>query len=239
MRHVVRVAGGAVLALLVCGVLSVPLLLWPVGLGMAPDRRWMPGPPSLGLVVAVAVACAAVCLGGGVLLVVRGALAAGAGLAGGWGVAVLLSGGWLAGLAPDLYAPEGMYRAYADPFSALSVDEAAQRAQAELRGATGRDLPEQKARVGGCWTYDGGRRGLVEPPGSGMLEYRATLPTPPGQGQDEVDRIARRLARDHKPTGRSYEAAFQSRDGFVVQLLPGDGDTGVVVTVRSPCLRSV
>ncbi|MBW8484711.1 hypothetical protein [Actinomadura parmotrematis] len=219
----------------------MPLLLWPFGLEMALDRAWMPRPPSLPLVVGVAVVCGVACLGGGAASAVRGRRAFGAGLVLGWGTAAVVSSGWLVGLAPVLYDPAAMYRPYVDVFSRMDAATASRRAEAELGAVIGPQRTPApvvaRSRVGGCWRYDKARRSLVEPPGSGVLLYRTVLPAPPGHGQDEVERIAVRLQDGRRPTGRDYETAFRTEDGFVVQLLAAGDDGGVTVTVRSPCLQ--
>jgi hypothetical protein len=218
-------------AVVVCGVLSAPLLYWPLGLEMAPDRRWMPRPPSWALVVGVAVGCAVVCLGGGAFLAVRRRLW-GVGLILGWVGLAVVSSGWLTGLAGDLYEPERRYRPYVDRFTSLGRDEAERRAVAELRGLA-RGKAERVVTRGGCWEYGGWRRGLVEPLGSGTVEYRASFASK--RPYLDVDRIARELARRYQGIGRDHEAAFETAEGFVVRLVPVD--ESVRASVRTPCLR--
>ncbi|MFC9969391.1 hypothetical protein ACFVH6_00655 [Spirillospora sp. NPDC127200] len=240
MRRIAQGLGGAVMAAGACGLLSTPLLMWTLGVAMAPDRRWMPPPPSLGLVLVIAVGCAGLCLGVGAVLLLRGPRALGGGLVGGWAVIGLLTSGWAVGLAPDLYAPERRYDAFADRFTGLPPDEAGRRAEAELRTvlrlAGGRAGEARRAvRPGGCWAYRGRDTGLVEPPGSGVVQYTATVEVQPAQ--PVVDRVATGLAREREAVGRRHEAVFESRDGVITELLAGDGDTGVLVAVRTPCLH--
>ncbi|WP_157431990.1 hypothetical protein [Actinomadura hibisca] len=90
-------------------------------------------------------------------------------------------------------------------------------------------------RAGGCWAYQGRGTGLVEPSGSGVVQYATTVAARPAQLL--VDRVATHIARDHKATGRKHEAIFETPDGVTTELLAGEGDSGVLVTVRTPCLR--
>lgn len=246
MRRVLRALSGAAVAVAGCAFLSLPLLLWPMGIELAPDRRWMPGPPSLALVAVVAVACALVSVVLGVVLALRGQRSFGAGLVAGWLLLGAVTQGWCVGLAPELFDPERHYRPYVDSFSTMPRPEAERRAEAELRSvlalkAAG-EAPsafQDVERQGDCWTYDDDKRDLVEPSGSGVVEFATTLTTAQGQAQASLDRIATELSRRYRATGRKYEAAFESREGFVVRLLAREGDTGLTITVHTPCLRDL
>ncbi|MEW2356912.1 hypothetical protein [Spirillospora sp. NPDC029432] len=231
-----RWLGGVLLAAAVCVLLSMPLLLWPLGLGMAPDRQWMPKPPPLTLVYAVAIVCAIACLMGGATVLMYGPYWLGMGLISGWIVVGVGTGGWCMGMAPEYYAPAKRYAEYVDRFAPLSRQEAERRAMGRLREVAGAGArPYVRARQGGCWIYAGRAKGLVEPPGSGTVEVVTTLAAE--RGQETVDRLAGKLDERGEAVGRENEAFFADPDGFVVELLPGERDAGVLVTVRSPCLR--
>ncbi|MFB4313414.1 hypothetical protein [Actinomadura sp. 21ATH] len=236
-RELWRWLGGIALAAGVCLLLSMPLLLWPLGIGTAPERQWMPKPPPLALVYAVAAACALACLMGGATVLMYGQEWVGLGLISGWIAVGLGTGGWCMGMAPEYYAPAKRYAAYVDRFGSMSRYEAERRALAQLKEVAGEARPSSRARPGGCWIYAGRARGLVEPPGSGAVEVTATIPAE--RAQETVDRLAARLNERRDAVGRENEAFFADADGFVVELLPGEDDSGVLVTVRSPCLRSL
>ncbi|WP_067826270.1 hypothetical protein [Actinomadura kijaniata] len=240
MRRIGQGVGGGVLAAVACGVLSSPLLMWTAGVAAAPDRRWMPPPPSLGLVLAVAAGCAVGCLGAGVALLARGPRALGAGVVCGWLVAGLATQGWAVGLAPDLYAPERRYAPFTDRFTPLPREEAERRARAELheaaRLAGGRPGEVRRVpRPGDCWVYAGRGTGLVEPAGTGRVEFTTTIGT--DHGQALVDRVADRLSRGRHAVGRKHEAAFENGDGVRTELLPGEHDQDLTIRARTPCLR--
>ncbi|WP_395985503.1 hypothetical protein [Actinomadura sp. 9N407] len=191
--------------------------------------------------LAVAVVCAFVCLGGGLFLMLRGSPWLGLGLMSGWLVVGVATAGWCTGLASDFYDPGKQYRQYADRFSSMGRYEAERRAEAKLEEVAEEGRASVRVRAGGCWAYAGREKGLVQPFGSGAVEVVTTLDgTRDGErGQETVDRLAEGLAKDHEAVGRRHEAFFEDAEGFVVELIPGEGDAGVLVTVRSPCLRNL
>lgn len=230
-----RFFGGAAAAIAACVLLSVPLLLWPVGLRLAPERDWMPGPPSLVLVVLIALLCA---LAGpllGIVLLLKGRRTAGAGLITGWALLGLATSGWCVGLAPDFYDPGRQYRQFTDQFSLLPEPTADQRAAQLINEVGAHGQPAKTVRRSGCWAY--ARRQLVQPPGAGWIEYETTLATGPGQALPAYDRLARELGARHHSIGRPHEALFVTGDGFEIRLATAEGDAGVTVNVRTPCLH--